>query len=637
MADPGRGEAVNGPVEIRVHGIGNHDLWSALGSPRIVRQGSKRRPTLALPPVDVLHSVVLVNWSRMSRSAPGILWYVAFPFTLMNVVFAMQPQDGWRRRLHILTAYVVSVTMTVLVLCWGITFLEYLVRVIDLPDAWVEARSWLPVVGGGCATGVVMLTRARRDESRTHVTSAVLHALLTVAVCAAALIVRPGQWRVNEDSWLWWFAKSGPTDADYAFLRSGNFRPGRDVVDFVPWFDPLGAISYAALMLCVLAAVAFLISSAGARSVGPHVASASAVLIAGLLLSLLASSAVLGLTRLLSGLQGSSWIPTFGERDAYDPRDSLFSGRFGRSYPSELLTGVAMLGLALFVVAFLVVGRPPRPSWRFWRPRREATFRWAHGMLDARLPRVLLVTNLLWLGALAALAWGVAELLVVHDELTETSFTYGIPEYSWPGWIRTISIVVSTISVAVFYTMRKVNSTGALREVLAKTGDVAGFWPITIHPLGARTYRHDAVEGIQQALALTEQSPVVLVGHSQGSVLAAWTVANGPGVAGASLSPLFLVTCGSPLRSLYAAFFPRAFDDDFFAHVTNSSRAWVNFWRDTDPIATPIQRPGMCDTDLSRPAGRHGGSVQGHSDYWVEAKQVAWVEWALAEANASAD
>jgi alpha-beta hydrolase superfamily lysophospholipase len=64
------------------------------------------------------------------------------------------------------------------------------------------------------------------------------------------------------------------------------------------------------------------------------------------------------------------------------------------------------------------------------------------------------------------------------------------------------------------------------REGLALVADIAGFWPIADHPLGGRSYRPAVVTGLVNALKRQPGERLVLVGHSQGSVICAWTLAR---------------------------------------------------------------------------------------------------------------
>lgn len=110
---------------------------------------------------------------------------------------------------------------------------------------------------------------------------------------------------------------------------------------------------------------------------------------------------------------------------------------------------------------------------------------------------------------------------------------------------------------------------------------------------------------------------MVVVGHSQGSVLAATVVgrqyeaADGPVWA----AELRLVTCGSPLDSLYASFFPTEFDAERFKKV-RAGGEWTNCWRATDAIASdvPAAHKNAPLTDPGDGAGRH----LGHGGYWTD-------------------
>lgn len=56
-------------AEIRVHGVGDHHLLSALSAPTVVRNGTRRGAIIVRPPKGSNHDLFLVNWSRC-RAAP---------------------------------------------------------------------------------------------------------------------------------------------------------------------------------------------------------------------------------------------------------------------------------------------------------------------------------------------------------------------------------------------------------------------------------------------------------------------------------------------------------------------------------------------------------------------------------------
>lgn len=85
-------------LEIRVHGIGDHDAWSALGSAPLADVPGGPKADVTCPPILPKHRLWLINWSRRSRRAAGLLWYVALPFSLVNVAGYMEPHRGEPRR-----------------------------------------------------------------------------------------------------------------------------------------------------------------------------------------------------------------------------------------------------------------------------------------------------------------------------------------------------------------------------------------------------------------------------------------------------------------------------------------------------------------------------------------------------------
>jgi hypothetical protein len=156
-----------------------------------------------------------------------------------------------------------------------------------------------------------------------------------------------------------------------------------------------------------------------------------------------------------------------------------------------------------------------------------------------------------------------------------------------------------------------------VRQLLSASADVVGFWPIRSHPFAGLSYREPVIKELRHTVEVqlaADQQPISFVGHSQGSVLAAWLFAD-PYAWTASKHRLQLVTCGSPLRSLYGALFTAHFSAAFFASVAGNVARWDNFWRNTDPIATPMPSPppSAVDTRID-----DHDVVRGHSDYWIE-------------------
>jgi hypothetical protein len=139
--------------------------------------------------------------------------------------------------------------------------------------------------------------------------------------------------------------------------------------------------------------------------------------------------------------------------------------------------------------------------------------------------------------------------------------------------------------------------------------DVFTFWPRRFSPLAVRPYSERAVPELQGRILhhtknKKEPCPLVLAVHSQGSVLA--FAALSP-LSAEQLQRVALVTYGSPVRSIYAMFFPAYFGPPEVATLreklptlAGGLAGWRNFYRRTDPIGGPIFDDD-CDTEVLDP------------------------------------
>jgi hypothetical protein len=147
------------------------------------------------------------------------------------------------------------------------------------------------------------------------------------------------------------------------------------------------------------------------------------------------------------------------------------------------------------------------------------------------------------------------------------------------------------------------------RRALAVPWDVGSYFGRRFHPFAPPGYRDRAVAGLADLVRHHRSSGdvVVLGGHSQGSVIAAAALLRvdaGPGTA--------FLTYGSPLRSLYARFFPAFFGDEAFRQLADRiDGRWVNIWRETDPVAAPIAVVPVHDECWDEHRG------VGHDGYWL--------------------
>ena len=142
-----------------------------------------------------------------------------------------------------------------------------------------------------------------------------------------------------------------------------------------------------------------------------------------------------------------------------------------------------------------------------------------------------------------------------------------------------------------------------VRATVAVLSNVVGYWPVVHHPLAAPPYRFDVVNTSATQIE-TIDKPVVLVGHSQGSVLAVDIIKRLGQQDGYKKTHHALVTCGSPLASLYSTYFPHYFPVKDRQATEDLVKEWRNLWRSTDPItgrrwASPARRTSKRSTGVS--------------------------------------
>src|SRR5689334_8922779 len=168
-------------VEMRVHGVGDHGDFSALGTPVFTGSSADRVRIGSLPAIPS-HELKLINWSRRSRRITRSLsWYVAYPFTMVNMAGFMGPNRTdkvlwWFVR----TAVVVtSVMMTVAMAMWITAIVETAWMLLDGPAGGVGGAA-ISLCGPGLLAAFVvnrmMRGRPLVDRGNAGV------ALLTLAV-----------------------------------------------------------------------------------------------------------------------------------------------------------------------------------------------------------------------------------------------------------------------------------------------------------------------------------------------------------------------------------------------------------------------------------------------------------------------
>lgn len=564
-------------IEIRVHGIGDHDYYSALGRPAVM--SSNDRADVAPPPVVPPHELKLVNWSRSSRKlSGGLLWYLAFPFTLANAAGNMGPAEGvWVTRLLRAAVTAVGVLLSVAAAAWLIVFAETVLKVVPAP---ADTRTFARVISFGipCVLAATMVIRAKWRGL------GIRRAVLWLNVVA---VVGFGAW----------VALTLPAQRLYAGWPSRNICPQRGIIRCsLPEerLDAMAAVvavtTVATLAIVVLVMVLRLFTDAKASVAG------AAALLAVAMVSTHAFSAVLRM--------GIDWISSWaspvasGSLDTLTAWDRALMAYYDRgTVVSSRLDYIAVFGVmaaaALALAALIAV-----------RVKRHEPPRTLVATVTARLGLILFGTLVFAVAFSTPLVMGREWLLT-----------------DWPGEVavRLIHVLTVVTVLAVFLRHRL----PSLSRLMGRFADIVGFWPVEHHPLGGVSYRKSTLAGVTYAVGAAEK--VVLVGHSQGSVVCAWWLEKHE----EPLPTVSLVTCGSPLRSLYQTYFPCHFTPAFFATVIERSPDWKNFWRATDPIASPL--PEADNAELDDPL------ALGHSDYWVDPAQTTWISERLSAELADAD
>jgi hypothetical protein len=134
---------------------------------------------------------------------------------------------------------------------------------------------------------------------------------------------------------------------------------------------------------------------------------------------------------------------------------------------------------------------------------------------------------------------------------------------------------------------------GTFARIVGNIWDVLTFWPRRFHPFAVPPYAERAVPELRLVVRASRDAsrPVVLAGHSQGSVLSFTAVAQEL-VAEPGRGPVSFLSFGSPLGTLYDQAFPAYFGASrrraLAAAVAAAGGRWWNLYRSTDPISGPV-------------------------------------------------
>lgn len=599
-------------MEYRLHGIGDHKASGALGSLPLSTASSTNGDHVGVvdaytAPIVPDHGLRLLVWSRFSRESARYLWFLALPFTLVNVAAEMRaapaPPHGQvepdvaqveavDRRIDWVTRYVLGPLISVGALLWVVAWAETVLRQADLGlvlgfGRWNGAARSLGLLLAAVLSLVVILRGRVRPAASVSRGLVLVHVGVLLATGAALTLLQPATIRLDSPGlrWLvgWLDNRENYLDPIRLYVLAGTLA-------VIAWWLALGWASRNGAYRKLNSAAWW--------------GSGFAVTAAFMLLNAGGSILRLGLDWLSRYVRLRVEGGTAPTRLAGTERSVLPLNLRGMDEWVDLIP-LAVLPLLLIVAVWVLQGGKDKGNSQGLGGAKGERMRLVHNAIDRLSTNSGLTAVagpiLVWL-AFVFLGW---RLVSVSD-----------------GW-RSLAVVIVHILAAVLTIWFVTGGAGGgrLTQILSSVADVLGFWPVRSHPLAGLSYRQPVVEDlrirIREQQAEVRDDVVVLVGHSQGSVLAAWTIAGPREGEQDPPTPqsVDLVTCGSPLRSLYGTFFTSTFSPAFFQRVTTHAAGWVNVWRDTDPIATAV--PGarnekVPDTEL----------VRGHSDYWVEPAQI---------------
>lgn len=615
-------------IELRIHGVSGTPPADMLGGPVVADDRFNHEPPLVHRPVGGDGSLVSFRWaSRTSGTAASAMWLLLIPYMLVNLAgWALGPAPDRRHRASVAAVRISGLLLTLvfaMVTATGVIGVGAF-QVVRARSSWSTALL-AGVVVSSLIAALLWFSTTRAEEARndrpylraphmamalwgiwaTAVTAAAESAgipepigsmwLLPVALCV--LTAATSVWHGLED--MTRIIGRVAVAAAVLLLLSVVVRPLDQLSDLPTELatvgGPLrGAVIAYAVVAIVTTALAW---SREHPDAGPTV---------GALLALAGST---------GAAVGAGAVVVSGAAFGIEPPGG-----------TSALAQAFLAGAASFVVVAAV------HVWSHMEPGRTPLERLARTVVSVRddirpiLLGVCAVTVtfgtlglaqfdsvLPWIaagaGPLAVAAMSAVLYRLGYRRTSVAIAAVGVTAVLgvWLDWwsFPALAVVFTLVVPVAVVTTRVVGawSDETRRRSLAIPWDIGSFFSRRFHPFAPPTYRDVVEHDLMLVLAqLTRTGDTVVVsGHSQGSIVAATTLAQ-------MGDDTPILTHGSPLSSLYMRFFPRSFPGDTVARV--GERPWTNLWRTTDPVAGAIR--GVDDRRLNDP------KVRIHGRYWLE-------------------
>lgn len=653
-----------GIVEIRVHGIGNKELLDALGHPVFERLSPASE--VATAPRVPSHLVRIINWARSNREfTKGFFWYIALPFTLINVVAYMRPSRGRSKYVFPLCGTLAGMVLTAAQLAWGVLLVETVLAYLPVGD---EDKGWgryVPLIIA-LVMAAIMIYRANKIAHMNDIRDPGPTPTVLALNVATALIfgasVKPG----FEEAPMNYLANNIPF---LQYYRDEGLNPmlfwvlGTTLVVYV--------IAAYLLLYQVAASLRLLWNKRVRRDAGGGGQSTSE-LTGSTEISEPDRADAVSPTPTASSRQGSSHQA--GNASSEAPKDDRTAVR-QRDIRTTAPFGMAALVLLVAIILLHTLGSLLRIAvgdfmWilnaiafggrAISVPDDQTSFYAPAAVPDSQHVKLVDILSVYGVGLFV---------LLIICWMVFAGFSHKLSNQRWPidaaerakiqrvrichtgRLIPRIAVTFYVFSFVLIYVVSLLiisarpqsnvvhallvvchflayglilaTALGQLPQLTDKTklvADIVGFWPIRNHPLAGISYRRRVVAGIMMELSRYPNRTVVLVGHSQGSVICAWLIRKR--TLPVKKERLHLITCGSPLVSLYETFFPAYFTVEDFRDVRQKVASWHNFWRATDPIATKVKFADNVWIDDPGP----DDVLAKHGNYWIAEELVRCVD-----------